>query len=509
MATDIRPPHTLSPSASCPRLSSQTDVNSNGGSSTTRVDDYPELQVKHLAIKAFIPSSISQYDLRLRETPSSSDDTLGEDQILRSPKGDKWRRVLRFVGIRKYNLLTKTTSLPIYNLKNEGIPELLEQLMAENGRSTHAAFLDASYSIYIPDDRQCAICFKVSNNVAVMYGDPLCASQQMGRVFETFKGFCKRQGWRVAVVGAGPVLADHGRRRQWAIMEFGVENVLNPKTNPGVGKTINRGNRRLAKEGVKLSVYCPAEGRRPELEAALMKVYDDWRESRIRRNVPQAYSTVINPFTYTSSKHLYTTGPDGIPNSWACLMRLGSRSGYLIEPCIAADGAPGGITEFLTTNAMRILKDERCDYLTFGLAPLPEMGEISGMTSFVADTTRSLYQTTFEALSLGGKVAFHEKFKPDEDQRSPLYLIFPSGARHMNSSKAVLDVTHISVSEVWTRSRAAAAAAKAKAEAEMKAQQKPRKQRRYRRDIKKDSVPLSECVAAVEVAPAEGCNNTS
>lgn len=356
----------------------------------------------------------------------------------------------------------------VYNIECDGVPETLERLLALHGRPTHAAMLDKSYSLYIPPDHASVICFKVAQKVAVVYGDPLCAAEHMPGVFQNFRKHCRAQGWKTAIVGAGPEMADHGREAKWGLMEFGVEHVINPQTNPGFGRTINRWNRNLQKEGVSLKVYSPKDGLDPQLERDLMQVYADWRQSRVDRHLPQAYSTVLNPFALRTSRHLYTLGPDGKPNSWACLMQVGGHKGYLIEPCIAREDAGQGTTEFLTTNATRILKEEGLEYLTFGLAPREEMGELSGMNKIIQESTRSLYKTTCKALALNGKQAFHEKFKPDDNLRGPLYLLYPSGCHHLGGVRAVLEVTHISISEVWTRSRAAAAKEKAKKREERK-----------------------------------------
>ena len=350
-------------------------------------------------------------------------------------------------------------TLSVFSLEDDGVIPVLEALMVRHGRSTNASFLDASYRIYLPADRQAAVCFKRSKNVAVVYGDPLCDSRDISRVFESFRAFCRRQRWRVAVVGAGPILADHARAGGWGCMEFGVESIFDPMTNPildeTAGKTIVRFNRKLFHTGVKFHVYDPSRGICPKLERDLLAIYHDWREARLQRGAPQTYSTVLNPFAMPRvCRHIYTTGPDGQVNGFASLVRLGASGGYLLEPCIAAAHAPKGITEFLTTHALGLLRDEGVDYMTFGLAPLPELGQMTGMPSVFVDATRAVYRTTFNALSLGGKKLFHEKFKPEDDRRVPLHILFPPGFPLIKGTRAVLDVTHISLREVWRSTQA-------------------------------------------------------
>lgn len=377
-------------------------------------------------------------------------------------KLSSWKRAFSLMGVRRSSQYNKTT-FPVYKITNDGIAKVLEILMAEFGRGTNSSFLDESYSIYLQDDDRAAICFKVIKKVAIIYGDPLCADSEVDRVFEQFRSFCAQQRWHVAVVGAGPILAAYAKTQRWKTMEFAVEQVLNPMTNSVLnetsGKTIRRTNRKLVLDGTKLHFYEPCRGIQAQLEQDLMNVYNAWREDRRRRNAPQAYSAIINPFAMPSvTRYLYTMGSDGKPNSLAGLIRLGANGGYLLEPCIQLPDTPKGITGFLVTHAMGLLRDEGVMYMTFGLEALPELGEITLMPSWIEDTSRRIYRTTFDALGLRGRKVFHESFYPEKEQGVPLYLLFPPGVLNISVYQAVLEATHISPREVWSRSQAARSA---------------------------------------------------
>ncbi|KAL6245323.1 hypothetical protein RBB50_008098 [Rhinocladiella similis] len=377
-------------------------------------------------------------------------------------KLSSWKRAFSLMGVRRSSPYKKTT-FPVYNITDADIAKTLGILMAEFGRGTNSSFLDESYSIYLQDDDRAAICFKVIKKVAIIYGDPLCADSEVDRVFEQFHGFCAQQRWHVAVVGAGPILAAYAKTQRWKTMEFAVEQVLNPTTNSVLnetsGKTIRRTNRKLVLDGTKLHLYEPCCGIKAQLERDLRNVYNTWREDRRRRNAPQAYSAVINPFAMPSvTRYLYTMGSDGKPNSLAGLIRLGANGGYLLEPCIQLPDAPKGITGFLVTHAMGLLRDEGVMYMTFGLEALPELGEITLMPSWIEDISRRIYQTAFDALGLRGRKVFHESFYPEKERGVPLYLLFPPGVLSVSIYQAVLEATHISPREVWSRSQAARSA---------------------------------------------------
>jgi Phosphatidylglycerol lysyltransferase, C-terminal len=363
----------------------------------------------------------------------------------------------KFIHARK----TKAAS-PICHITDQGVASSLEKLMANFGCGTHSSFLDDNYSIYMPEPEQAAICFKVVKKAAIMYGDPLCAVDQVENVFQAFHRFCKKQGWHLAVVGARPALTAFSQKKSWKTMEVAVEQVFNPMTNTVLdetsGKTINRTNRKLVASGVILYLYDPSRGRRLALEQELTQVYETWKEEKGKRYTAQAYSAVIDPFCMPAvSRYLYTCGEDGRPNSLAGMIQLGANKGYLLEPCVQLPGAPKGTTGFLATHALGLMRNEGVTYATFGFEALPEIGEMSRMPSMIEDTSRRFYRSTFNTLGLLGRKEFHESFHPDDTQQVPLYILFPPGLPRISVYQGVLNATNISPYEVWRRSRAAKA----------------------------------------------------
>jgi lysylphosphatidylglycerol synthetase-like protein (DUF2156 family) len=331
---------------------------------------------------------------------------------------------------------------------------MLETLMLDFGRPTHSSFMDDNYSVYLSSQDRAAISFRAFKKTMIMYGDPLCASHKAGQVFEEFRRFCKRRHWRVAVIGASSNLAAHANTISWSSVEFAVQQIFNPMRNEVLnemaGKTIIRTNRKLIREGVVLFLYEPRRGVQPELEDQLRDVYTRWREDRKARNINQTYSAVIDPFGLPGvTRYLFTRGPDGKPNSLAGLIYLGTPSGYLLEPCIQSASAPKGVTGFLATHAMGLLREENIQYMTFGVESLPSLGEITSMSPLMAKMSRRVYSVVSDAFKMEGRQIFHLSFHPEKDLSEPLYLLFPPGFPHLSMYQAVLKASHISPRDVW------------------------------------------------------------
>jgi lysylphosphatidylglycerol synthetase-like protein (DUF2156 family) len=243
---------------------------------------------------------------------------------------------------------------------------------------------------------------------------------------------------------------EYAQKQGWTTIRFGTERVLNPQTNEVLfetsGKRITTQNRQLinkAKGKVTLGVYAPAvHGTVPQLQADLIAIYDAWREERNSSPSPQAFITVYDPFALPAlMTFVYTRDADGHVNGFAALRRLGS-GGYHIDPCIAAPGSAKGISDLLLVAAMALLNRAGVSYLGFGFEPVHALmrDDVSGIPGAFAHLTRDLYGHAFHRLPIGGKKAYHDKFRPDPTQDSGLYLIFPTG---IPGPRHILAMTHM------------------------------------------------------------------
>lgn len=231
-------------------------------------------------------------------------------------------------------------------------------------------------------------------------------------------------------------------------MKFGAERVLNSLTNDVLlergGKRIVVQNKQLlnpSKGGITLGLYMPSIGKDLALQDELVAIYDAWRlERNLNISRLQAFITVYDPFSLPDlMTYIYTRGPDGTPNGFAALRRL--NKGYHIDPCIATPGSPKGISDLLMFASMSFLNRIGVSYLGLGFEPLTDLGDICGMPPWMAKITRSLYRRYFDRLSIGGKKAYHDKFKPDELQETGLYIVFPSSG--LPSPREMIAMSHM------------------------------------------------------------------
>jgi hypothetical protein len=358
---------------------------------------------------------------------------------------------------RKANLVAASRRSPnTFTLGDFAAIAALKSLAERFGRVSHMGILDPSYTFFITQERSAALYYKVKNNVAVVGGDPLCEHELFPHLLRDFAVYRKAHKYGIAFLGTSDDFAKYAKDQKWVTMKFGIERVLNPLTNPillenggRTGKRMMSSNKQLLdqkKGGLSVEVYSPSVASRPDLQEQLVGVYEAWRDHRNQSGIPQAYITVYDPFALPDlMTYIYTKDRDGKPNGFAALRKLGANNGFHIDPCIAAPGAPKGVTDLLVFSAMALLNKAGISYLSFGFEPLDDLGEITGMPKPVAKITRVVHREVFQGLRVGGKKEYHAKFKPDESQESGLHLVFPDGIPGVRHMTAIVHHANISV----------------------------------------------------------------
>jgi hypothetical protein len=347
----------------------------------------------------------------------------------------------------------------IFTLEDFTAVSALSSLVERFGRVSHMGILDPSYSFFLTKDRQAALYYKVRNHVAVVGGDPLCDPADYEKVLGEFRTLRKRKRWGIVFLGATDQFGSFAKKHKWVTMRFGTERVLDPLNNPVLLETEQKRmvaqNRQLldpARGGISVHAYAPAQGRDPVLEEKLRQVYESWRERRNHSGTPQAYMTVFNPFAIPAlMTYLFTTDRDGHCNGFAALRKIGANRGYHIDPYCATQDAPKGITDLLVFSAMSLLQQADIGYLSLGFEPAVQLDEVTGLSRPMATITKTCYRHAFRHLPIGGKKAYHDKFRPDPALDSGLHIVYPDGAPSLQDALATLHFANIEVGGLLKR----------------------------------------------------------
>lgn len=321
--------------------------------------------------------------------------------------------------------------------------------------ASHMGVLDPGYRVFTSQRGLGSLLYTVRNRTLVVSGDPLCSPHHFGPLLEELRRFRRAEGLRIAFMGVSGAFVAYAREQGWLSLQFGRERVVNPTTSKvlhdkGAGRRMASQNRQLLdpeRGGITLGVYAPGvQAAEPQREAELQAIYDAWREARNRSKGSglQTFVTVYDLFSRRNmALFVYTCDGQGRANGFAALRGLGASGGFHLDPCIAAAGAPRGITDLLVVTAMRLLAAAGVPYLSLGYEPLLDLDGVPEQEGVVARLARATYRRVVDSAQLGGKKSYNDKFRPDEELSSSLYVVLPGGASVLQQAVAVMHVANI------------------------------------------------------------------
>ncbi|KAF5638097.1 phosphatidylglycerol lysyltransferase [Fusarium sp. NRRL 52700] len=329
-------------------------------------------------------------------------------------------------------------------------------------QTSHMGILDPAYKVFVSNKGYGSLIYKLHARTIVVAGDPLCSEFHRKALFSELRRYRWAHGLSLAFVGISEEFAKYAHQQGWATMHFGHEAVLNPLTNKVLqkkaGKRIISQNKQLLdpkRGGITMNFYSPAVNEAdPELERQLQALYDDWREDRNRKHGDgsQAFVTVYDLFSLPQATiFLYTSDRDGKINGLATLRELGAERGYHLDPCIASQDAPRGISDLLVVTAMEMLKASDVGYMSLGFEPLDEVHEVTGSSQLVSRLWKDGYNQMIQSVPVNGKATYFKKFCPDESLTSKLYICLPSKGIPLRRSIALLQFANLKPSQLFTQ----------------------------------------------------------
>ncbi len=136
---------------------------------------------------------------------------------------------------------------------------LEEELTCAYGSHPLAFFgLASENEHFLAPDGEGVVNYRVTRNVAVVLGDPVCVPHAEERVIQSFLTFCARQKWQVAFYQIYPQYLDTYRASHFRAFKMGEEALINPQTFTLRGSAlanVRTSSRRAEREGVTIQWY--------------------------------------------------------------------------------------------------------------------------------------------------------------------------------------------------------------------------------------------------------------
>jgi lysylphosphatidylglycerol synthetase-like protein (DUF2156 family) len=310
------------------------------------------------------------------------------------------------------------------------------------GGATSDAILDPSCHHYKETGIEGLVGYKLENQTAVAFGDPVCSLKDRQKLIAGFHHYCISQGWNILYLSSSEEFArwalHHGCH---AIVQFGEEQYLDPHDDPrqrtgNHASLVRRKIRHALHEGATIQEYTQRD---TNLEKEIDKVGISWLDAR---RGPQIHISNLRLFNDRLGKRwFYVRQGDKIVGA-AVLNRLEKYEGWLLNHVIFTPDAPHGTPELLVVSALEAAAKDGCRYVTFGNSTASSLGEIQGLNTFSSLVAHAAFKLANKLFHLDEHRMFWDKFHP---QSKPSYLIFAQSCIGIKELLALKNALNVSI----------------------------------------------------------------
>ncbi|WP_431065227.1 phosphatidylglycerol lysyltransferase domain-containing protein [Methylotuvimicrobium sp.] len=309
------------------------------------------------------------------------------------------------------------------------------------GPVSHAA-LDPLRSTFRTPGIDGLISFLLVRRCAVVFGDPICATEDKPRLTGAFASYCAGKGWSILFVAVTADLQVYARDRGYASMEFASLLMTDPQNDPEAGpqgRHLRQHLNHTRRTGVTVREH---QGEiDAQMEAQTQAACDAWLDDR---RGPQMYLGRPRLFDDKVGRRWFLGEQAGKVVGFLSMLWVGGlESQYLINIGFSAPNAPLHTNELMIVTALQALREEGVDSVCLGVGPLEALGRIEGCGAIVEFLSRRLYRLAAKLMHQHGKTVFWEKF--GITKREPLYLIFQSSRLRPTELYALLRAFNFSV----------------------------------------------------------------
>ncbi|WP_295854431.1 bifunctional lysylphosphatidylglycerol flippase/synthetase MprF [uncultured Microbacterium sp.] len=276
----------------------------------------------------------------------------------------------------------------------------------------------AGSSHWYSDDRECAVAYRLSGDVALAVGDPLAPEGRRSEALRGFTDYCVEHGWTPAFYSIHGDTLEDLIALGWRHVPVGVETVMDLPGLTFAGKTwqkVRQPLTRAEREG-----YTAVWSRWHELSVGqasqVIAIDEEWVADRA---LPEMGFTLgsLDELRDRDVRLLLAVGPDDrieAVTSWMPSWTAGEISGWTLDFMRRRTDGPNGMMEFLIAKAALELQDEGATVLSLSGAPLADDPDeaVDGDPAPLRALLRWLAEVLEPAYGFASLFRFKGKFRP-------------------------------------------------------------------------------------------------
>lgn len=287
------------------------------------------------------------------------------------------------------------------------------------GCAASEAVLDPSFQYFQCPNIQGFIGYRIESDCAVAFGDPICSPENTTRLAQAFRDYCRSKNMHtIYIITSKPFAKWCINNLSTVMIEVGEELIFNPQTNPVLGHNGRKLRNKIHHAqniGITVQEYSTKD---KHIEQGLHQVRTAWLKAR---RGPQIYLGQLDFFENTKNRRwFYAKKGDAILGG-ILLSRLEARQGWLLKYLVTIPKPPRGTSEILMTSVLDALRNENCQFLTYGMVPAKRLGEISGLGPVSTTIARCAFHIAKWIFRLNQRKIYWKQFQP---RTEPSYILF-------------------------------------------------------------------------------------
>lgn len=314
----------------------------------------------------------------------------------------------------------------------------IDEMVSRWGCASSEAILDIACQYFSHPHLEGVIGYRSSPGWAIVFGDPICPSNNISALTKAFHEECEKNNLRIAYLCVSEKFADWAMDHVCSIkLEVGEELIFNPQEDPCQGHKRWRLRNTInfpVRQGVKVEEYLTQD---PEIEKAILEIGKTWVAARTGA---QIHTGSIEFFKHRNHKRWFYLTYRDVCIGMALLCRLEAHDGWLLKYLITVPHVPRGTSELLMVSILNKLKEEGCQFLTYGMVPAKQLGEVQGISRLSEWMARMCYRGAKRYFHLENRKDYWNKFRPSS---LPQYVLFDKNQFGISEIYTVINALQI------------------------------------------------------------------
>jgi len=322
--------------------------------------------------------------------------------------------------------------------RNNDMEEAASIISAVGNDSQHHLALNSESSYFFGADVYGVIPYMLVGKRAMSQGDPVCKSEDVGKLIDEYLTFCKNRGYKPIFNSVGSEAADVLRSGDVRVLRYGKEAIidLNSYTLAGRKKgALRRNAAKLDRAGVTLTEYCPQVSRDYSLEEEIFTLEVQWlADKKLKLRYSVGGLQFEEPY---GRRYFITKDTDGELLTALSFLPYRERKGYCVDVMYRKPDGPTGAMEHAIISAAMKMKEDGVEEVSLNIAPL------AGIDITKPGTVRAekLMYEIFSNMDFGYdfKNLYRFKSKFDPTAWKQRYLVYDSSISLVRLATSITD----------------------------------------------------------------------